>query len=70
MNVTFEKQNSKLIKVMANGEFSGWLSSQYRRTTGLHSVGYMHWSFNVGDIGASNLTDAKRKIIDFLNKNI
>ena len=61
---TYEKSNAKLIKVMKDGAFIGWLTQQSHRNTGLNTERYTYWTIQIDgvEISATTLTKAKQKI--------
>jgi len=51
MTITYEKFSAKLVKVKKDGSFIGWLQSNTRRTTGLHSELITTWCGKIDGTG-------------------
>jgi hypothetical protein len=61
---TYEKQSTKLVKVLVDGRFAGWIEQLSRRSSGLSSERYTYWQGRVdgSDVQATTLTGIKAKI--------
>lgn len=64
MAITYERNSPKLIKVVADGAFAGWLEQGSHKPTGLRSKRYTYWSGIIAghDISAPTISAAKKKV--------
>ena len=62
--VSYERTTPKLIKVIMDGAFAGYLERGYHKPTGLHAEGYTYWSGTIAGqaISSTTITTAKAKI--------
>jgi hypothetical protein len=62
--ITYEKNSDRLVKVLIDGRFAGWLERDFHRSTGLHARRRAVWSGFVSGvaISATSLTTAKSRI--------
>lgn len=63
-SLTYERTSPKLIKVLKDGVFAGFLEKDYYKPTGLNAEGYVYWSGKIAgqQISAPTITAAKAKI--------